>query len=158
MQKCRSYSAQLLVDGDPDTVWIEGAAGYGVGETIFFEIGEVPRIIEIWPGYQKSDSLHLRNGRPRRLQLSFLGYDPESGAPDYRILTYEVDLIRNYDGDVPRLPQYIHLSNRDMLHNMELTELYGLEIAILSVDHNDGDPDTAISEVTLYTEGDLVGT
>jgi hypothetical protein len=155
-----TYPAGNLVDGDPNTAWIEGASGYGLGEVIEFQLGRlspVPRIIEIRPGYQKSESLHERNGRPSRIELSYLADDPDAEQGLFELASYEVDLIRDYSGDIPMQAQYVHIGNADMLHNMAFGELSVLRIEILAVDHDDMDPDTAMSEIRLFREGEVVG-
>ena len=152
------YSPSNLIDGDTTTAWIEGAEGYGLGEDVKLKVSDIPRVIGIWPGYQRSESIYLRNGRPARIRLAFVGNDPEEGDPYYDVFSYEVDLFRGYGGKIAMQPQYIYVSGGDILHNMALDSLAYIEIEILAVDSSDAiDPDMGISEIRLYVEGDVVG-
>ena len=55
-------------------------------------------------------------------------------------------------------PQFIYVSDGDILHNMALTTLVAIEIEILGVDSSEAiDPDMGISETRLYEAGDVVG-
>ena len=153
------YSASNMIDGDTTTGWIEGAPEYGIGESVRLKItGEIPRVIGIWPGYQRSESIFLRNGRPAKVRVAFVGNDPEEGDPYYDIFSYEVNLYRGYNGKMAMQPQYIYISGGDILHNMALDSLEYIELEILAVDNVDAlDPDLGISEIRLYAEGKTVG-
>ena len=66
-----TYSACRLFDRDGATAWVEGAKGDGIGEWVL--IGQkktFPDKIHINNGYQKSESLYLKNGRPKSLGIS----------------------------------------------------------------------------------------
>jgi len=152
------YSPRNLIDGDTTTAWIEGVEGFGLGEDVRLAVAEIPRVIGIWPGYQRSQSIFLRNGRPARIRLAFIGNDPEQGDPYYDIFSYEVDLFRGYGGEIAMQPQFIYISGGDILHNMALTTLEYVEIEIIAVDTSDAiDPDMGISEIRLYSEGKVIG-
>jgi len=152
------YRPPNLTDGDTTTTWIEGVDGFGIGESVRLKVNDIPRVIGIWPGYQRSPAIFLRNGRPARFRLAFVGNDPELGDPYYDIFNYEIDLFRGYGGRIAMQPQFIYISGGDILHNMALTTLEYIEIEILKVDIVDAiDPDTGISEIRLYGEGDVVG-
>ena len=152
------YSPSNLIDGDKTTAWIEGVQGYGLGEKVKLKVPGAPRVIGIWPGYQRSEAIYLRNGRPARIRLAFVGNDPEEGDPYYDIFSYEVDLFRGWGGKIAMQPQYIYIGADDIVFNMALDSLEYIEIEILAVDSSDAtDPDMGISEVRLYVEGDVVG-
>ena len=152
------YRPLNLTDGDTTTAWIEGVDGFGIGESIRLTVNDVPRVIGFWPGYQRSPAIFLRNGRPARVRLAFVGNDPELGNPYYDIFSYEIDLFRGYGGRIAMQPQFIYIGGGDILHNMALTTLEYIEIEILNVDIADAiDPDTGISEIRLYREGEVVG-
>ena len=155
------YGPSNLIDGDPTTAWIEGAGGYGIGEKIkLYTIdGTVPWIVAIWPGYQRSETIFLRNGRPARIRLAYLGNDPElSDDPYFEIISYEIDLFRGYGGKIAMQPQYIYISGSDFIHNMAMDSFEYVEIEILSVDRSEAiDLDLGISEIKLYNAGELIG-
>ncbi len=154
------YGTANLVDDDPTTAWFEGENGYGVGETISFDVSvnAIPRVIAIWPGYQRSGQLYERNGRPARVLIRWIGFDPSREDRFFEIAEVETNLIRSYDGRVAAGPQYIHIGSGPFVQNAEVSELAILAIDILEVD-SDGstDPDTGISEIKLYAEGRTVG-
>lgn len=155
-----SYSTGNLVDGDHTTAWFEGAPAYGVGETLSFDVdlNQIPRVIAIWPGYQRSAALYERNGRPARLRIRWIGFDPSLTDPFFEIASIDVDLIRGYDRRVAAGPQYIYIGSGPFVQNAAVSELDILSIEILEVD-SDGstDTDTGISEVKLYSRGPTVG-
>lgn len=68
------YSINNIDDWDSSTTWVEGAEGYGIGESInyTFEILDCDwsiSFIEIYNGYRKSPSLYRENGKVRKLEL-----------------------------------------------------------------------------------------
>ncbi|GMQ60535.1 hypothetical protein AN1V17_49350 [Vallitalea sediminicola] len=68
------YSINNIDDYDSSTTWVEGAEGYGIGESInyTFEILDYDwsiGFIEIYNGYRKSPSLYRENGKVRKLEL-----------------------------------------------------------------------------------------
>ena len=153
------YSAYNLIDNDPSTTWIEGAQDYGLGETITFKINsdEIPLLVAIWPGYQKTPDLFERNARPSRIKISWQGMNLETNTL-FEITSIETDLIHNYSGTVVGLPQYIYIGNGPFIQNMDVNDLVQLQIEILDVDSRGStDPDTCISEIKLYSDGPVVG-
>lgn len=67
------HSAKCAMDGSSSTAWVEGAAGDGVGEWLKLDFGRDCRVsaMQIWSGYQKSDSLFAKNSRPARVRITF---------------------------------------------------------------------------------------
>lgn len=68
-----NFPALLAIDGKTDTSWQEGAAGYGIDEsiTLYFADSTEVSVIEIFPGFSKSDYTFFSNGRPSRLKFDF---------------------------------------------------------------------------------------
>jgi hypothetical protein len=66
------YCACRLFDKDVTTAWVEGVKGDGIGEYVIIVQQEnaFPDKIHINNGYQKSESLYLKNGRPKTLKIS----------------------------------------------------------------------------------------
>ncbi len=90
-----SYSPVRLVDGNPQTGWVEGTQGVGIGAEVVVpalfdpvsyydsEPGTEGRWVEtepldlskpvrIWGGYGRSPELFAANGRPKRLRVTVL--------------------------------------------------------------------------------------
>ena len=67
------HTADLAIDGDLATAWVEGASGNGVGESITFTFDGVYLVsgLYIHAGYQKSASLYEKNARPASLTVTF---------------------------------------------------------------------------------------
>jgi hypothetical protein len=65
------YGPRQVVDGNPATAWSEGVPGNGEGEVIVVHLGDAVAA-EIWTGFGRSERLHKRNGRPRRVRLYVL--------------------------------------------------------------------------------------
>ena len=62
------YCACRLFDKDVTTAWVEGAKGDGIGEYVLIvQENTFPDKIHINNGYQKSESLYLKNWRPKKL-------------------------------------------------------------------------------------------
>ena len=73
------YNTINLYDNDPETAYVEGVNGDGIGEMVMFEFGEgfeascyAISKIEIRPGYQKSHEAFENNSRPLKLGFYFL--------------------------------------------------------------------------------------
>lgn len=73
------YNTINLYDNDPETAYVEGVNGDGIGEMVMFEFGEgfeascyAVSKIEIRPGYQKSHEAFENNSRPLKLGFYFL--------------------------------------------------------------------------------------
>ncbi len=66
------YSPTLLVDGRPDTAWVEGAPTLGDGETVEFTVDAPTPVhaVEIWNGDSRSPDAFAARGAVRRLRLS----------------------------------------------------------------------------------------
>lgn len=65
------YGPEQVVDGNPATAWSEGAPGNGEGELLVVHLGAVEKV-DIWTGFGRSERLHTRNGRPRKVRLYVL--------------------------------------------------------------------------------------
>lgn len=65
------YWASNVMDDDPETCWVEGAAGNGVGETITFTVPSASEVagFNIRNGYQKSEEIYEHNARPHEMKV-----------------------------------------------------------------------------------------
>jgi hypothetical protein len=71
------YGSANLVDRDLSTTWAEGERGDGIGQTVWLDIPQDCRTINIFSGHGGSRELYLKNNRPRRLRLScYAGVSP----------------------------------------------------------------------------------
>jgi hypothetical protein len=71
-QGANSYKAENAHDLSYRTAWVEGVAGYGLGEFIFYTFSpESPRITDIIVvnGYVKSEKAYLDNARVKKLKV-----------------------------------------------------------------------------------------
>lgn len=66
------YTPSRLFDNRLDFAWVEGAAGDGTGEILNFQFKNEVNItaIQIWNGYQRSQSHFDQNGKIRDFELS----------------------------------------------------------------------------------------
>ena len=76
-----NYHPSYVLDENPATAWVEGAAGFGVDESITIPLSavRVARAIRlrIWNGYQKSMHLWTKNAMPERVRITV--FDPRGG-------------------------------------------------------------------------------
>jgi hypothetical protein len=66
----RKYAEVNLFDGSRDTAWVEGAAGDGIGERVWFAVDPGINDLTITNGYARSTSLFQKNNRVKRLEAS----------------------------------------------------------------------------------------
>ncbi len=82
-----TYSADLAVDGDTSTCWVEGAEGPGIGEWLLVSTVGPVREIEVTNGFARSQTLFGRNNRVKLLQAQII---PAFTAPG---LVTELDYV-----------------------------------------------------------------
>ncbi len=125
----RRYEAKNAVDGDLSSCWIEGADGYGTGETltIFFNgIYDVSRF-SIAAGWAADDNVYNMNAKPKVINMYF------SSSPD---MYYEVELDRTSS------VQTLWIDERNVSWVIiEIADVYK---------GDDGVYDTCLSEITFY--------
>ena len=76
-QGSKNYKASNIFDRDPETAWVEGVKGHGIGQWIEFKNVCVRQdgywcgvgSISILNGYAKSDKAWRENGRVKRLKV-----------------------------------------------------------------------------------------
>ncbi|MCR5301794.1 MAG: discoidin domain-containing protein [Lachnospiraceae bacterium] len=71
--KDKSYEAANLIDKDYTTVWVEGASGDGIGETITIHLGKEQPVygVQIISGYTASYKQYSENGIPTSFTADF---------------------------------------------------------------------------------------
>ena len=76
-----NYHPSYVLDENPATAWVEGAAGFGVDESITIPLSAVRSArairLRIWNGYQKSMHLWTKNAMPERVRITV--FDPRGG-------------------------------------------------------------------------------
>jgi len=79
-----AYDPSLLFDARKEFVWVEGAKGNGEGEQLLFEFAEEVDIagLQIWNGYQRSDSHFKSNARLK----SFAFGEESKEAKSYQLI------------------------------------------------------------------------
>jgi hypothetical protein len=68
-----NYHPSFLLDGNPRTAWVEGAAGNGIGEVVSWQTSPVHAVdkvrIRLRNGYQKSEKLLTANAAPKEIKV-----------------------------------------------------------------------------------------
>lgn len=69
----QTYKVDALFDGNKDTCWAEGVEGNGAGEYIKIEFSTTINLTEIYllNGYMKNEDVYNKNGKIKRVELSF---------------------------------------------------------------------------------------
>jgi len=63
------YTVDNLTDDNPQTAWVEGVEGDGIGE--YIEISGINAELRIYNGYQKSKAAYYNNGRVKKFRIYF---------------------------------------------------------------------------------------
>lgn len=112
-QGAKSYAISNLSDFDPMTAWVEGVAGYGIGE--WFEV-EAGGVNTIYNGYQSTPLNWKNNSRVKRFKVSvddtvrcYLDLTDEMGAQQFdldvaygdfdRPRKFRFEIVEVYKGD-----------------------------------------------------------
>ena len=129
-----SYSAYNVIDNNLSTAWVEGVSGNGEGQWIRLSTydGSVRGIcrIDIYGGYQKSEDIYNKNGKPTAVTVEL-----DDGSYMSVSLNYNASHVATIDfGDIyytSTITIYINSATAGTKYN-----------------------DTAISEIKLYTYED----
>ncbi len=135
-----AHAAARLTDGDPATVWIEGAEGPGVGESFWIDLprSRVERVT-LFPGHGASPRTFKRWSRLERVTVTLYtaGERGRMGA----VATVEHTFADRFEA-------------QDVLVGGVLVgdELTGgrLEVTIRSVYPGEGEADTAVGELAVH--------
>ena len=68
-----THFASRIADDDLTTAWVEGADGYGIGESVTLALEASCGVsgFTIYAGYQKTAELYAKNARPEEITLTF---------------------------------------------------------------------------------------
>jgi hypothetical protein len=136
-----NYHPSYVLDENPATAWVEGAAGFGEDESITIPLSavRVARAIRlrIWNGYQKSMNLWTKNAMPNRVRITV--FDPR-GA---KVASPERELARQLG------PQevVVELPPGSGVGSVRLT--------ILSVYEGQKFDDTCVSDILVDVDSDV---
>jgi len=75
-----NYNIDKMSDCDPKTAWVEGASGFGIGESFEIEVERSHRDIYILNGYQKSVKSWQDNSRVKIFKVYFQGNNKDIGV------------------------------------------------------------------------------
>lgn len=123
-----NYDAENLVDGNLETIWVEGVDGYGEGETIHIFSNEGKKYvsqINIYNGFAKTDDLYKKNSRVKGLMIQF-----EDGTVVYEELQDSKDV------------QTIYLD--------EIVETGWIKLTVISTYPGTKYEDTCLTEIEIY--------
>ena len=101
-QGSKNYKASNIFDRDPETAWVEGVKGHGIGQWIEFKNVCVRQdgywcgvgSISILNGYAKSDKAWRENGRVKRLKVYC------NGKPKYILELQNSRSLQSFNVDI----------------------------------------------------------
>jgi len=136
-----NYHPNYALDDNPATAWVEGADGFGEGESITLPLSPIRDAralrLRIWNGYQKSLYLWTKNAMPRDVDVTVLDTNGDG------VTTVSESLARVQG------PQefVIELPRRRVLAGVRLT--------IRSVYEGQKYDDTCISDIDVDVDADV---
>ena len=126
------YNVSNLTDYDSATAWVEGASGNGYGETVSFSYNGAQTAliqgVEIVNGYAKSSTSFYDNGCVTQLGVKINGKN-----------------VKNLNLSATTSPQYLDLNCTVSHGDVIVFEINGVQEG-----PNDGEHDTAMSEISFY--------
>jgi len=136
-----NYHPSYVLDENPATAWVEGAAGFGTDESITIPLSAV-RVaravrLRIWNGYQKSMHLWTKNAMPERVRITV--FDPR-GA---QVAAPERELARQLG------PQEV------VVELPPGSGVGSIRLTILSVYEGQKYDDTCISDILVDVDSDV---
>jgi hypothetical protein len=142
------YAAALAVDGRPETAWVEGEEGPGLGSrvSILPEAGDTlpwPSFVAVTMGYAKSRASWDDNHRPRRVRFVAWHTDDDADAPPR---VFELSAAAD---PTPLAPTLFYLAC-DCVQDMTCGGFSRFDFEVLEVDEGAKYDDTAISEISFY--------
>ena len=136
-----NYHPSYVLDENPATAWVEGAQGYGEGQSLTIPLSPLTSAralrLRIWNGYQKSRDLFAKNSMPRRIRVTVL--DPTGGE----VTSRESELQRAWG------PQTV------VLDIPPKRGLSAVRLSIVSVYPGTKYKDTCISDVLVDVDSEV---
>lgn len=148
------YSAGNISDKNKKTAWVEGVAGYGIGELVLVGCLDFNKPIRIWNGYGKSKNLFEANTRVKLARVHIIRAEMHD-VTQYgtvhsnlkAIATNEVMLLDKNGFQKLSVPKFTATKHFNERMQQELDYTYFLAIEIRSVYKGSKYQDTCISEV-----------
>lgn len=124
-----TYQAKRVADGNKGTCWVEGGAGYGIGETVTLYLDNVYDVskFSITGGWTINKELFDHNAKPAVMYVYF----SSSPYEHYKVTLDETMSTQNFQIDEKNV-QWVQF---------EIVDVYPGEKSVY---------DTCISEITLY--------
>ncbi len=135
----KTYVAENVIDGNVNTVWVEGVNGTGAGEYLEFTMDGTQKISEIviYNGYLESYHLYNANGRVSEVLIEF-----GNG--------YVVEYVLNCDGFASDSDEPVSGYVPTVIELEEPVYANTVRITIISAIAGDSYEDTCISEIEFY--------
>lgn len=130
-----TYSVEAVLDGNKDTCWAEGVDGNGEGEYIEIHFREPIYLtdISLLNGYMKNEDVFNKNGKIRRIELSYSdGNSHESLLDEYEFQDVEGQAYSDW-----------------ISYGSPIYTDY-LKVTILKASHGEKYEDTCLSELQLW--------
>lgn len=147
------YNPGKIHDGDPNTAWVEGAEGQGIGEIIMIPCLDFQKPIQIWSGYGKSNVLFEKNSRPKLIDVRIFKARLQ-GASQYGSYYEKFETVFRKDIELEDKNGYQNLNlpkfsveKYKTANDQEMDFTYFLGIRIMEVYPGSKWEDTCISEV-----------
>ena len=151
------YAATLAIDGDPRTAWVEGAEGAGLGQALVF-VFESPvtiDMVQIIPGYAKSETLFAANHRVQRAEVSFIDdEDLDTCTPSWSERFFDGVVVTGEPTTMA--PQTWNVAGH-WCHHMRSGHHRAVVVRLADVVKGTQHDDTAISEVRFFTLEPVLG-
>lgn len=137
-----TYGVDALFDDKRDTCWAEGVDGNGEGEYVEIQLISPTYLTDIYflNGYMKNEDVYNKNGKIRRVELSFS--DGTSYNVDFEDCTYQEVENQSY-------------SNYLRLENPIYTDY--IKITILEAEAGEKYDDICLSELELWGYSEVQG-
>ena len=139
-------------DNNPATTWVEGVAGYGIGEVLIVPCLDLSQPVKIWAGYGKSESSFTNNSRPKNVRLIIVQAEVE-GVSQYGTVYKNLRMVSQLSVELQDLNGYQSLETPYFKRGMYEIEsekrefAYFLGLEILDIYKGVKWDDTCISEI-----------
>lgn len=142
---CR-YAPGNLMDGDPQTAWVEGKSGYGEGEVVIVPCIDIDKKIQIWAGFGKSEKLFNLNSSPKTLKVAIALATYET-ASQYGSNYSDLKILASREVELQKLNGYQNLSKPEYNRSDDESLRYLLVLQIVNTYPGSKWDDTCISEL-----------
>ncbi len=148
-----TYAASMLKDGDVKTAWVEGVAGYGIGELVIAPHLNASKKVELFTGFGKSEALFKANSRPKTIKVHVLKIEYNGNSAQCGTWYENVELLKTQTVALQDVNKFQLISvpafKREtyMRDSMEYDYVYWVMLEIVDVYQGLKYQDTCISEI-----------